>query len=261
MLLMAVLVLYMLHGYAKDFETFSALGGRLKEVINEVELSDGKRKISVDPSLRWLPVFSDPGDRTPIRNAMVVVDGILALGAVLTAVLLFTPGHAGRMPLFTYIFEGQWARGLNLFAATSILILLLEVVAVMILLKLIIRIVSTLTGTRGETVCRLLLNLLNYLAVIVFLFFALQYIGFDVVTLLASLGLLTFALSLGAKDLVTDILAGIYKGIESFSFSFGKSMTRIQILAECSEHNYRYVRHELNHALAMLFEENHIQIM
>ena len=222
---------------------------------------DGKRKISVDPSLRWLPVFSDPGDRTPIRNAMVVVDGILALGAVLTAVLLFTPGHAGRMPLFTYIFEGQWARGLNLFAATSILILLLEVVAVMILLKLIIRIVSTLTGTRGETVCRLLLNLLNYLAVIVFLFFALQYIGFDVVTLLASLGLLTFALSLGAKDLVTDILAGIYKGIESFSFSFGKSMTRIQILAECSEHNYRYVRHELNHALAMLFEENHIQIM
>ena len=61
---------------------------------------------------------------------------------------------------------------------------------------------------------------------------------------------------------IPEIISGpYYKGIESFSFSFGKSMTRIQILAECSEHNYRYVRHELNHALAMLFEENHIQIM
>jgi small conductance mechanosensitive channel len=225
--------------------------------------------------------------------------------------------------------------------------------------KLIIRIISTLTGTRGETVCRLLLNLANYIAAIVFLFFALQYIGIDMTTLLASLGLLTFAISLGAKDLVTDILAGIsiifegnfqvgdiieingywggvleigvrttkleglggnikiignrdinnvvnktrknswyaaefgvpfeqlkemeamllkglpeignkvpeiisgphYKGIESFASSAGKSIVKILIIAECSEHDYRYVQHELNHALAMLFNENHIQIM
>jgi small conductance mechanosensitive channel len=247
----------------------------------------------------------------------------------------------------------------NLFAVTSIVILLLEVVAVLILLKLIVQVISMICGTRGETICRLILNLMNYIAVIVFLFFALQYIGIDVTTLLASLGLLTFAISLGAKDLVTDMLAGIsiifegnfqvgdiievngywgrvleigfqttkleglggnikiignrdinnvvnktrmnswyaleigvpseqikeveemllkgfpdigatipeivsgpyYKGIESFTSSAGKGVLRILITAECNENDYRHVKHKLNHAIAVLFDEHNIPIM
>jgi len=359
MLFMAAMALYAVSGYEKDFKVYSVLGEDLKDMTNEIDLANGKRKWSVDPSKRWLPAFSDYGDRTPIRNTQVAVQIILAFGAIMTGLLLFAPVRSNRMPLFTYILTGQWARGFNLFAVTSIVILLLHVIAVLILVKLIIRIISTLTGTRGETVCRLLLNLANYIAAIVFLFFALQYIGIDMTTLLASLGLLTFAISLGAKDLVTDILAGIsiifegnfqvgdiieingywggvleigvrttkleglggnikiignrdinnvvnktrknswyaaefgvpfeqlkemeamllkglpeignkvpeiisgphYKGIESFASSAGKSIVKILIIAECSEHDYRYVQHELNHALAMLFNENHIQIM
>ena len=359
MLFMAVLALYAVNGYKKDFTVYSVLGDNLKDMTNEIDLANGKRKWSVDPSKRWLPAFSDYGDRTPIRNALIAVQIILAFGALMTGVLLFAPVRRTRMPLFTYILTGQWARGINLFAVTSIVILLLHVIAVLILVKLIIRIISTLSGTRGETICRLLLNLANYIAAIVFLFFALQYMGIDMTTLLASLGLLTFAISLGAKDLVTDILAGIsiifegnfqvgdiieingywgrvleigvrttkleglggnikiignrdinnvvnktrknswyaaefsvpfeqikemeamllkglpeigkkipeivsgphYKGIESFAFSAGKSVVKIQIIAECSEHDYRYVKHELNHALAMLFDENNIPIM
>ncbi|MBR2854738.1 MAG: mechanosensitive ion channel [Clostridia bacterium] len=359
MVLMVILALFEVSGYEKDFKVYSARGDSLKDMSNEIDLANGKRKWSVDPSKRWLPAFSDYGDRTPIRNALIAVQIILAFGALLTALLLFAPGRSGRMPLFTYILTGQWARGINLFAVTSILILLLHVIAVLILVKLLIRIISTLTGTRGETICRLLLNLSNYIAAIVFLFFALQYIGIDVTTLLASLGLLTFAISLGAKDLLTDILAGIsiifegnfqvgdiieingywgrvlevgvrttkleglggnikiignrdinnvmnktrknswyaaefgipfeqiketeemllkglpeigkkipeiisgpyYKGIESFAFSAGKSVAKILIIAECSEHDYRYVQHELNHALAMMFGENNIPMM
>jgi len=358
-LFMTVLAFYAVSGYEKDFAVYSVLGDDLKDMTNEIDLANGKRKWSVDPSKRWLPAFSDYGDRTPIRNALIAVQIILAFGAIMTGVLLFAPVRASRMPLFTYILTGQWARGINLFAVTSIVILLLHVIAVLILVKLVIRIISTMTGTRGETICRLLLNLANYIAAIVFLFFALQYIGIDTTTLLASLGLLTFAISLGAKDLVTDILAGIsiifegnfqvgdiieingywgrvleigvrttkleglggnikiignrdinnvvnktrknswyaaelgvpfeqikemeamllkglpeigkkipeivsgphYKGIESFAFSAGKSIAKILILAECSEHDYRYVQHELNHALAMLFSENNIPMM
>ena len=359
MLFMTMLAFYEVSGYEKDFTAYSTRGDRLKDMSNEIDLANGKRKWSVDPSKRWLPAFSDYGDRTPIRNALIAVQIILAFGALMTALLLFAPVRSGRVPLFTYILTGQWARGINLFAVTSILILLLHVIAVLILVKLVIRIISTLTGTRGETICRLLLNLTNYIAAIVFLFFALQYIGIDVTTLLASLGLLTFAISLGAKDLLTDILAGIsiifegnfqvgdiieingywgkvlevgvrttkleglggnikiignrdinnvmnktrknswyaaefnipfeqikateemllkglpeigkkipeivsgpyYKGIESFASVAGKSSAKILIIAECSEHDYRYVQHELNHALAMMFGENNIPIM
>jgi small conductance mechanosensitive channel len=61
---------------------------------------------------------------------------------------------------------------------------------------------------------------------------------------------------------IPEIVSGPhYKGIESFAFSAGKSVVKIQIIAECSEHDYRYVKHELNHALAMLFDENNIPIM
>ena len=52
-----------------------------------------------------------------------------------------------------------------------------------------------------------------------------------------------------------------YKGIESFASVAGKSSAKILIIAECSEHDYRYVQHELNHALAMMFGENNIPIM
>ena len=359
LLFMAVLILYVLHGYGKDFGLYASQGGRLRQVSNEIVLAGGRIKWSVDPSKRWRSAFRDQGDRKPIHNAMIALQILLAFCAVLTAFQLINVDVDNRIPLFTYIFMGQWARGFNLFAITSVLILLLEVVAVLILLKLIIRIISTLSGTRGETVCRLLLNLLDYIAVVVFLFLALQYLGFDVTTLLASLGLLTFAISLGAKDLLTDVLAGIsiifegsfqvgdiieingywgrvleigvrttkleglggnikiignrdinnvinktrknswyaaefgipteqikeveqlfleelpgigsripeiisgpyYKGIESFAFSFGHSVARILIIAECKEKDYRYVRHELNHEIADLFDEHHIQIM
>ena len=77
------------------------------------------------------------------------------------------------------------------------------------LLRIFIQLLSNAFGTRGETICRLLLNLLSYGGIIVFVYFALYDLGFSPGTLLASLGLLSFAVSLGAKDLVTDILAGL----------------------------------------------------
>ena len=359
MLFMLMIALYSVKGYEKDFMSSPDSGDKLRDMTNEIDVANGRRKWSVDPSKRWLPAFTDYGNRTPIRNALITVQGIFAFGALMTTVLLVAPSSGKRMTLFAYIFSDQWARGVNLFAVTSIVILLLEVVAVLILLKLIVQVISMICGTRGETICRLILNLMNYIAVIVFLFFALQYIGIDVTTLLASLGLLTFAISLGAKDLVTDMLAGIsiifegnfqvgdiievngywgrvleigvqttkleglggnikiignrdinnvvnktrmnswyaleigvpseqikeveemllkgfpdigatipeivsgpyYKGIESFTSSAGKGVLRILITAECNENDYRHVKHKLNHAIAVLFDEHNIPIM
>ena len=338
MLFMLMIALYSVKGYEKDFMSSPDSGDKLRDMTNEIDVANGRRKWSVDPSKRWLPAFSDYGDRTPIRNALIAVQIILAFGALMTGVLLFAP-----------VSEKVY----------GIVILLLEVVAVLILLKLIVQVISMICGTRGETICRLILNLMNYIAVIVFLFFALQYIGIDVTTLLASLGLLTFAISLGAKDLVTDMLAGIsiifegnfqvgdiievngywgrvleigvqttkleglggnikiignrdinnvvnktrmnswyaleigvpseqikeveemllkgfpdigatipeivsgpyYKGIESFTSSAGKGVLRILITAECNENDYRHVKHKLNHAIAVLFDEHNIPIM
>ena len=79
----------------------------------------------------------------------------------------------------------------------------------MAVIQLLLRLISSALGTRGETICRLLNNLTGYVGVIVFVYYSLYYLGFQPRTLLASLGLLSFAVSLGAKDLITDVIAGL----------------------------------------------------
>lgn len=115
----------------------------------------------------------------------------------------------GRASLIDFIVRGQWTKGFNLFAVTSVFLLLGETFVVVAAVKLLIRLVSRALGTRGETVCRLLLSLVGYAGGIFFVYYALYNLGFAPGTLLASLGLLSFAVSLGAKDLVTDIVAGL----------------------------------------------------
>ncbi|MDV9527855.1 mechanosensitive ion channel, partial [Clostridioides difficile] len=65
-------------------------------------------------------------------------------------------------------------------------------------------------GARGETVCRLLRSFTKYFSVIAMLYFCLALIGVDTKTLLASAGILTLVVGLGAKTLVSDILAGLF---------------------------------------------------
>ena len=75
--------------------------------------------------------------------------------------------------------------------------------------KALLSVLCSILETKGETVCRLTFSLLRYVIIIVALFYALEALGFDTTTLLASLGIFSLALSLGAKDLVADVLSGI----------------------------------------------------
>ena len=64
----------------------------------------------------------------------------------------------------------------------------------------------------GETVSDMLAEdpaLLNYAMFIGAFCVSLRFLGVDTATLLASIGLMSFAVSLGAKDIVADILAGL----------------------------------------------------
>lgn len=64
-------------------------------------------------------------------------------------------------------------------------------------------------GTKGETIGRLLLDFVGYVSFILFLYYALSYLGVNTGALVASIGILSFGLTLGAQDLVRDILAGL----------------------------------------------------
>ena len=108
-----------------------------------------------------------------------------------------------------YIMHGDWARGVNLFAIAKICILGGEILLGVIVIRLLLRSVNALVGKTGETVCRLIDSLVRYVALFSFIIFMLLYLGVDATTMLASVGVLSLALSLGAQSFIADIIAGL----------------------------------------------------
>jgi small conductance mechanosensitive channel len=70
--------------------------------------------------------------------------------------------------------------------------------------------ISKISTMRVETVCLLLKNATKYVCVIAFVYYGLAQFGVDTQTLLASAGILSLMISLGAKDMVSDIIAGFF---------------------------------------------------
>ena len=69
---------------------------------------------------------------------------------------------------------------------------------------------ATLVDERHETILRLLMNALKYGCALIFLYLGLAKFGINTQALLASAGVLSLMVGFGAKDLVSDIIAGLF---------------------------------------------------
>ena len=136
------------------------------------------------------------------------------LGALLVAgLLMLTSGLGGRgaggAEIISYVMSGRWTPGLNIFALTRIVLLIEGAVLAILIVGAVAGLISTMMEAKGRTITKLLGSLLQYIIAIVALFGAFDALGFDTRTLLASLGIFSLAISLGAKDLVSDIFSGV----------------------------------------------------
>ena len=148
--------------------------------------------------------------KTPERKAGFVLMVLLTAGIAGMIAVYATGGmNSGNMAIIPYVLSGAWTRGFNLFALTRIIILAGSVTLILLGMRALLSLLCSVMETRGETVCRLTFSLLSYLIIIAGLFYSLEALGFDTATLLASLGIFSLAISLGAKDLVADVLSGI----------------------------------------------------
>jgi len=150
-------------------------------------------------------------DRTPesrVRSALKFDIILLILLPALFG-LKDSGASVGNGTLLQFLLYGDWSRGLNLFALCSIIIVLITGVVLVMLSNAILSLIAGFTGKGGETFCRLLYSLVNYIVVLGFLYYLFDYIGLPISTYIASLSVVSLALSLGAKDMVSDILAGL----------------------------------------------------
>ena len=148
-------------------------------------------------------------DLSPEEKTQLVFEFLLSV--LIIGLLYFVRKDSGLIAdtLMNYILSGQYDRGINLFAITSTILLIIGAVLVMIVLKFITSLLCLFLNTKGITICKLLFNLAEYVAVITVLYYSFGYLGFDNRGLLASVGFITLAISLGSRDLVSDILSGL----------------------------------------------------
>ena len=210
LVLIIVLAVYLLRDYKKVYDDYADKGEALRESDSTVMIAPGEFKYSTDPSRRWSLNETTYGRYTPFYNAVGVGEAVFMLSVILIAVFYTQGGLFGsNTSAIAYILSGRWSKGFNLFAITNILFLCVGISAVTIFCKFMIAIVTRFAGTKGETIGKLLMDLLRYLGLIVFAYYALSYVGVNTAALVASLGIISFAVSLGAQDLIKDILAGM----------------------------------------------------
>lgn len=116
----------------------------------------------------------------------------------------------GGLNALTYLVSGHWEKGVNIFALSSCVFLLFALYVLNIVWERILCAIARTSDARVETVCLLLRNSLKYVCMISFIYYGLSEFGIPTQALLASAGILTLAVSMGAKDFVNDMIAGFF---------------------------------------------------
>ncbi len=147
-----------------------------------------------------------------LSNYLRYILGIVTTIILLAVVVYRNLSYKGS--IIGYIVDGNWEKGLNVFAITSCLMILCVGSTVSFLIKEVLRVFSKTLGARGETVCKMFISLTKYAIFIVMVFYCLAELGVDTSTLVASAGILSLVVGLGAKELISDILAGLFIIIE-----------------------------------------------
>lgn len=186
-----------------------ARGKRARMV--DVVMPDGAVKKTESAFSRWSNAAFGWGEMTPEQKTLMALKGLLGVLALFIVVAVANKETAfTRTSVFRYVLDGTWTRGVNVFAVTASLMILCVICVVSMLLRTLLRFLSRSMNARGETVVRLVSNLVKYVSVIVAMYFCFAMFGVDTATLLASAGILSLVIGLGAQDLVKDIVAGLF---------------------------------------------------
>ncbi|MEG0016252.1 MAG: mechanosensitive ion channel [Gordonibacter sp.] len=186
-------------------------GGTDDPRMFDVVMPSGRRAKTESAASRWLDRSFRWSEKTAEQKTATVVRWLVGISvlAVFVAVV-FQERFFNSGSIFSYILGGEWERGLNIFAITACIMFICVAMTVVTVLQKLLNLLATVLGARGETICRLLASFVKYATIIGMVYYSLSMVGVDTTTLLASAGILSIAISFGAKELVEDILSGLF---------------------------------------------------
>ncbi len=183
----------------------------LDSAIFNILLPSGKNTSTVKAAARWDNRRIPWGERSPEQKLLFLMSivGVIMLFYVIIAVIgvdrFFEEGS-----IIQYILRGEWDRGMNIFAFSACALVLIMTSVAVTIFRLVVRLITSLLGARGETIAHLLLSVVKYGGTLGAFFYCLYLIGMDAHNLLASAGVLSLVIGLGAQSLIKDIIAGIF---------------------------------------------------
>ena len=145
----------------------------------------------------------------PGRMGFITLEFITAVILLLLIPITRSSAFSTQDSVFYHILSGEWEKGLNLFAVAGILLLLSQIVLLVIFARLLLAIFSSLSGSRGKTICRLIESVILYLSLFGLVIKTCEYLGFSREMIVTGVGALALTISLGAQDFVADVIAGL----------------------------------------------------
>ena len=191
----------------------------------DVDLGDGRKAKATSILARWTHRGLKWENKSSGQKTGYIFNFILTIAAfVIMVMVLFADKIFADNSLFRYILKGQWQRGINIFSVTFCILTAICIIEITIIVRKLIMWLAQSLNARGETVCRLIDNFLKFAAIIGLLYYCLGTLGVDTATLVASAGILSLVVGLGANSLISDILAGLFIVFEG-EFQVGDIVT------------------------------------
>ena len=209
MVVFALLSLYLLSGYTDKLIAELEKKAPPEETESQEEENIEEMKEELHHSRLGSVIMHITGNATPEKKTIVAFEVMLAL----TFIRMFINVRSGRTSqekmLLEYVLTGKWNKGLNIFSLTSIVMLFCALLLGMMFVRFFMNTLGRMLASRGKTICRLISNLISYIGILVFIYYALSYLGVDTNAILASVGVIGIGVSMGARDLIADIFAGV----------------------------------------------------
>ena len=136
-------------------------------------------------------------------------------GVILALVLLLRRSLLAPDSIINYVMDMKWRPGLYVFALTAVLILILLTSIAVRFVRYMLTLLSQVSNPSAETYFRLLRSSIEYLSVIIVGYTSMQMLGANMAALMTTTGAMTLLFGMGAQDLTSDIIAGLFLMFES----------------------------------------------